>query len=32
MDTSRNPEIMETRGLGFSHKQIEKLLVQNEAE
>ena len=31
-DTSQNPEIIEMRGVGFSHKQIEKLWNQNEAE
>ena len=28
-DTSQNPEIMEVRVFGFSHKQIEKLSDQN---
>ena len=32
MDTSQSPEIMEMRVFGFSHKQIEKLQVQIEAE
>ena len=31
-DTSENPEIIEMKVFGFSHKQIEKLLVLNEAE
>ena len=31
-DTSQSPEIMNMRVLGFSHKQIEKLLDRNEAE
>ena len=30
-DTSKNPEIMKMRVLGFSRKQLEKLLAQNEA-
>ena len=34
MDTSENPEIMKMigGGVGLSHNQIEKLLVQNKAE
>ena len=32
LDTSKNPEIIEMRVLGFSHEQIEKLLTQNGAE
>ena len=32
MDTSRNLEIIEMKVFGFFYKQIEKLLVQNEAE
>ena len=32
LDTSENPEIIELRSFGFSHKQIEKLLDQIEAE
>ena len=31
-DTAEHPEIMEMRVLRFSHKQIEKLPVRNEAE
>ena len=31
-DTFENPEIIEMRVSGFSHNQIEKLLVQSEAE
>ena len=30
--TSINPEIMKMMVLGFSHKQIEKLLILNEAD
>ena len=32
METSENPQIMETRVFGFSENEIEKLPVQNEAE
>ena len=32
MDTSENPTIMKMRVFGFSHNEIEKLLVHNEAE
>ena len=32
MDTSEHPEIMHMLGFGFSHNEIEKLQVQNEAE
>ena len=32
MDTSENPENIKMRGLRVSNNEIEKLLVQNEAE
>ena len=32
LDTSRNPEIIEMRIFGLSHKQIEKILYQIEPE
>ena len=32
MDTLKNPKTMKIRGLGFSHNEIEKWLVQSEAE
>ena len=32
MDTSKNPEIIEMKSFGLSHKQIEKSLYQIEAE
>ena len=32
MDTSQNPKIMNMKDFRFSQSEIEKLLVQNEAE
>ena len=32
LDMSKNPEIIEMWSLGFSHKQIDKLIYQIEAE